>query len=131
MVVVPVMVHRPQTNWPSLSTTSSVKRRSGKAFRTMATAQSCPQSCPRAVLGRRLPVPALSVCVVLGDVAALVRSHTGGLGIRPALDNGNVGEEPDGGIGGPVADGLLKAIVEKLSHGHRAFGADVDQQFVV
>ena len=69
--------------------------------------------------------------MVLGDVAALVRSHAGALGIRPAIDNGNVGEEPDLTIGCLVADRLLKTIVEKLSHGRCAFGADVDQQFVV
>jgi hypothetical protein len=41
-VLVPVMVHRPATNSPSDSTASAVNFRSGKAFLTMAAAQSCP-----------------------------------------------------------------------------------------
>jgi hypothetical protein len=49
----------------------------------------------------------------------------------PALDNGGVGQEPDRAIGGPAADGLLEAIVEKPGYAHRAFGTDMDEQFVV
>ena len=53
------------------------------------------------------------------------------LGIRPALEDADVGDKADRVIGGPSVPGLLEAVVEEPGNGVAVLDRDMDEQLVV
>jgi hypothetical protein len=53
------------------------------------------------------------------------------LGVRPALEDADVGDKADRAVGGPPVPGLLKAVVEEPGNGVAVLDRDMDEQLVV
>jgi hypothetical protein len=53
------------------------------------------------------------------------------LGVRPALEDADVGDKADRVIGGPSVPSLLEAVVEEPGNGVAVLDRDLDEQLVV
>jgi hypothetical protein len=53
------------------------------------------------------------------------------LGVRPALEDADVGDKADRVVGGPPVPGLLEAVVEEPGNGIAVLDRDMNEQLVV
>ena len=53
------------------------------------------------------------------------------LGVRPALEDADVGDKADRAVGGPPVPSLLEAVVEEPGNGVAVLDRDMDEQLVV
>jgi hypothetical protein len=53
------------------------------------------------------------------------------LGVRPALEDADVGDKVDRVVGGPSVPGLLEAVVDEPGNGVAVLDRDMDEQLVM